>query len=996
MAKNNIQDEKVQEARRLISINEDARQYFFEKANDTWLKWLWENGFFDVFKEKAEDQSRFSFTMPELRYLARMVEFKPAVVAEIILDTPISQETFNPEVIDQFLRICGRLPGEHLPKIIEKIKTENWPALMQTFNQWGMEYGKMFESLDNSGCHKEILELASVVLNIREDWKTKPKEAYSDPTPFCLDNLSYSRVFHYLSNINENYIEDAINLSLSVLKNLTINVEEDKENPVIFERKDAYPLYRVDVFTVSVATEYHDSGRNDVQEVVALIKTLTERALTQRCNENAKAVYERHFKSLPDSWLMWRIRLFVLSLCPLELMPYLEDALFRIFREEHYSDLIRGAEYRKTLMRAFPLMDKDNQSRYVNLAKELFSYGKKEDTSSSLKQDGSRIFSVIAENLSKVQVTELVDSGFKIDPDYYVPTPIFQMGKGGFVSAKGPVTHEELQDIPVNKIVDNLKDTWSPTQLVEQDIQRDFLNPLNAKGMGDLIKNDVKNRLQEYLKYSIEFLDPKIIDMHYLYSLLSGITDAIDEKVETIDKADWDRLIALCLQIVKLGKTIPSEQLKHEERRNDTWLGRWNAVCNAMENLLEKILGSKDKNLGFEWQSHRADILSIIKFLFNYPDPVPKDEQIGSAKMTESIGFQDPVVIDPFTLAINSIRGQAFKLFVLAVELDTVEYGDSENARLSTDLKKLYESLLITEETRAIMFMFGHYLLFFYFKDKNWLKSNLDNIFPSDIEKKYLYLAAWEGYLTNNLYANIFKDEEFQSLYKRAIVMTEKEYPHQKHFTDPDEGVAQHLALAYLAIDFDSNNTLFDFFWANGNLTQHTAFVDKLGKAFITTKNTEATNFIKTNDKARRKLKDLWEWLLNNYPDPSVFDGIGFWINLDKGIFQAEELANYLKRTLELTDGYLQWNIGLKNTIIELAQEAPIETDEIVKLYLLEGGVRNKLNTFYFILQEEWEKVFDILYSTEVSKQATLSLINDLIKEGGSSFWPLKKVIEIG
>jgi len=996
MKKNQIQNEKVQKVKKLISFNEDARQYFFEKADDTWLKWLWQNSFFDVLKEKAEDPSRFTYRMPELRYLVRMAEFKPEVVTEIILDTPISDATFNPEVVDQFLHICGNLPGESLARLTGKIKTEKWPALMQTYNQWGMEYGTLFEILENSGCNEEILELASAVLNLRDDWKTKLKEEYSDPTPFCLENLSYSKVFHHLSNIDENYIENAIGLSISILKKLTINIEEDQETLVTFTRKDAYPLYSVDVFTVSLTAEYHDSGSDDVREVVALVKSLTERALMQDCKVKANAIFEQHFESLPDSWLMWRIRLFVLSLCPLELMPYLKDALFRIFREEHYSDLIRGAEYRKTLMRAFPLMDKDNRSRFVNLAKDLFSYGKKEDKDSLLKQDGSRIFSVIGDNLSFDQVTELVDSGFKIDPEYYVPTPVIQMGKGGFVIAKGPVTQEELQDIPVNKIIDNLKYTWSPTQLVEQDIQRDFLNPLNAKGMGELIKDDVKNRLHEYLVYSNEFLDPEIIDMHYLYSLLSGFTDAIDEKIEILGKADWEKLIALCLQIVLFGKTIPSEQLQYEIRGNDTWLGRWNAVCNAMENLLEKILGSKGKKLGFKWKSHRADILSIIKYLFEYPDPVPEDEQIRSAKMTESVGGQEPNVSDPFTIAINSIRGQAFELFTLAVGLDTKNNGGHENTEIIKDLKIMYETLLDNEETRAIRFMFGRYLPFFYYRDKNWLKSNLNKIFPTEKEKKYLYLAAWEGYITSNLYVDIFKDEEFQSLYKRAIVMTEKNYPHQKHFTDPDEGVAQHLAQAYMAINFDSNDTLFDFFWTNGNLTQHTAFVDKLGRAFITTKNTEATNFIKKNNKARRKLKDLWEWLLNNYTDPNIFDGIGFWINLDKEIFQAEELANYLRRTLGQTDGYLQWNVGLKNTIIELAKDAPIDTVEIVKLYLLEGGVRNRLNTFYFILQEEWVKVFDILYSTEVSKQATLSLINDLIKEGGSSFWPLTKVLESG
>ena len=291
MAKNKIQAEKVQEAKRLISLNEDSRQYFYEKADETWLKWLWKNGFFDVLKKKAEDPSRFSYRTPELRYLVRMAELNPEIVTEIMLDIPISVETFNPEVIDQFLHICSRLPGEQIAKLTGKIKIENWPALMQMYNQWGMDYGKMFERLEKSGHYEEMMVLASAVLDLRDDWETKAKDKYSDATPFCLTNLSYSKVFHYLSKIDEKYIEDAIDLSLSVFKKLTTFSEEDRETASVFRQKDRYPLYDVDVFTIGVRSEYRGSGRDDVREVVALLKTLTERVLMKHCNEKAKMIF---------------------------------------------------------------------------------------------------------------------------------------------------------------------------------------------------------------------------------------------------------------------------------------------------------------------------------------------------------------------------------------------------------------------------------------------------------------------------------------------------------------------------------------------------------------------------------------------------------------------------------------------------------------------------------------------------------------------------------
>ena len=992
MAKKKIIEDRVKEAQRLININEDSRQYFFEKADETWLIWLWENGFFDILKKKAEDPKRFSYRTPELGYLVRMTEHNPETVTEIILDIPVSDETLNPEVIDQFLHICGRLPGDQNAKLTGKIKSERWPALMQMYNQWGMDYGKMFESLEKAGYYKEMLELASAVLDLRDDLETKDIDNYLYTTPFCLTNLSYSKVFHYLSKVDGKYVEEAIDITLSILSNLTINFKLDREIASIFTHKDIYPLYDVDIFSIGVRSEYHGSGQDDVREVVALLRTLIERVLRQKCKKKAKLIYEEKYAVLPDSWLIWRIRLYTLCLCPSELMPQLKEALFRIFKTDRYSELIMGAEYKKALKKAFPLMEEDEQSRFVDLAKDFFSHGSDDEEVSLRIRHGERIFSVITGYLTDDQITELINVGFEIDHNYS-PAPLIGMGRGGMVKAKGPVTQEEFGNTPISTIVENLTSIWSPAKLIEQDTQRDFLNPLNAEGMGKLIIEDVKTRFEEYLEHSNEFLDRKNLDLHYLYSLISGLTNALDSRTAPLKKASWELVTDLCLRIIQSGNKKSKNHQNYEIDENDTWLGRWNAVYSEMTSLLRKVLGVKGGNLGFEWNSHRSDILSVIEFLFDYPDPKPEDESIDSAKMVMSVRGQEPIVSDPFTLAINSVRGQAFELFVSAVELDTKDHDGSEIIGFSRDIKNLYENLIYKEETRAIMFMIGRYLPTFFFRDKNWLESIMKAIFPKANEKKYLYLAAWEGYLTNNFYLELFEDENFQKLYQNAIVMNEKDYPHQKHFTNPDEGLAHHFALAYVVTDFGFENELFNYFWTDGIIDQHTEFVKKLGRFFISSENPRALKLIKDDENASKKLKAMWEWLLNNYPDSSIFEGIGFWIDLDKGIFNVNDLASYLAKTLGKTNGYLKWDVGLRENIVELAKNSPEDTVEIARLFLLEGGVRKGINSLHFILDEKWIEAFRVLYKRTATKQATLSLINFLIQEGGNYFWPLKEVI---
>ncbi|NQU84220.1 MAG: hypothetical protein HQ541_00515, partial [Mariniphaga sp.] len=49
-----------------LLINDDAKRFFFSQANEFWLDWLWENGFLDEIKQKADDITQYSYRMPEL------------------------------------------------------------------------------------------------------------------------------------------------------------------------------------------------------------------------------------------------------------------------------------------------------------------------------------------------------------------------------------------------------------------------------------------------------------------------------------------------------------------------------------------------------------------------------------------------------------------------------------------------------------------------------------------------------------------------------------------------------------------------------------------------------------------------------------------------------------------------------------------------------------------------------------------------------------------
>ena len=411
---------------------------------------------------------------------------------------------------------------------------------------------------------------------------------------------------------------------------------------------------------------------------------------------------------------------------------------------------------------------------------------------------------------------------------------------------------------------------------------------------------------------------------------------------------------------------------------------------------MQELLTEKDGLSLIDFRKYRDLIFSIVSYLLSCPDPSPEDEQIETAKSTtKSPRDADPMVSDPFTMAINAVRGRAFEAFVLFVYQDGRKLEKDDHAKIADDVKKLYESALEKEKTRAIMFMFGHYLPRFYFRDRDWIRYLLPQIFPQEPAMKDLYTAAWEGYLFNKLYEEMFFDPEIQKLYERGLALTDADYPRQKHFKEPDEGITEHLALAFMHCKkFGFGHSLFDAFWNMSNPELYANFVNFLGRSFVSGNSVSVHGLLKKEPESKERLRVLWNRLLENYENPKPFIKFGSWIDLDKEIFEPAWLAERTKKTLEKTKGGLDQEDKLTKSIVQLAQANPEDTLEIARWYLLEGGVRGKERQRLWLVRNEWFEALKILHDNPGTKSGTSILINKLIQEGGSIFWSLKEIVD--
>jgi len=995
----------IQAVSDLISKNSDAKQYFYTKADDNWLNFLWKNGFLDVIKEKAEDPTRYGYRTPELNYLVRVAEKKPAEVVDIMLSVEISKDNFNPEVVDQFLRICGSLPAENLARMVVKIRDGKWVQLMSVFNDWGFEYEKMFATLAENKKYDSLLVLVEAVLAVKtkEDFN-KNSQSYLADNPFYFKDLSYTKVFEHLVNVDNENAEKALELACQAMSEIIKLGDEKSDKKAVFDIEDMFSFYDVDFFTLDLKNERLRSDRENAKELAASIKKLAQKLIGDNCQNTDSVIsaYDKCFQNLPSCRSMWRLQLYVMSLCPNAFQNRLKQVFLRLFEVmeagKNYYEIESGTEYKKALKKSFGTFDSDYQREFIA---NVFQYfGKSLDDKKEEqwhKRDGWQILSSICDFLTEDEKNKCEEIfGNKCDSKFTPETSIGTM-RGGTVSPRGAISQEEFNKLTIVGIIGKLKNEWKPDVLHVQNTHDDFLNPLNAEGVGSQLRTDIAKRLQDYLANSSLFFDRDVLDEHYTYSFFRGIQEAI--KVDkTVAKAlDWDNLIEIMVIVVKSGKEKPFDYEKRERETYDSWLASWSGVHSSMTDVLQELLNENEGQPVIDFDKYRDKLFDIIEYLLSSPDPEPKDEELETAvSKTRLAGDKEEYqVTDPFTMAINTVRGRAFQAFVLFVYQDGKQFSKEDNVKIKDEVKAVYETVLRKENTRALMFMFGHYLPSFYFRDKDWIHGLLPQIFPADSEKQHLYLASWEGYLANNLYEEIFFVPEFQKLYERGLGLTGDEDSNRRYFKDPDEGIAVHVALAFIVYHsrFGFDDELFKKFWAK-DVERQADFISFIGRMFVSGDNARANEQLSKDAESRERLVKLWEWVLENHTDPKMFESFGFWINFEKNLFDPEWLAVKVKETLNKTQGALDWDYALVKNIDKLAEASPADTLEITRLVLLEGGVRGKKMRMPFIYDDVWVETLRTLYNASETKKATYTLIDDLIREGGSLFWEFKNIIE--
>jgi len=976
-----------------LLITSDSRQYFFSKIDHTWIKKLWDGGFLNIIKNKKEDETKYGYSTPEINYLVRVVESDPQGVTNIILspDTATTKDNFNPEVVDQFLRICGNLPTEQIKQIIDRKDISEWIRLVSKFGHFGFEFERMFEKLITDKEYAYIVKLANIVLCVKnKDEITKNEFGMSNDSPFYQNDLSYTKVLESLLTVDLEHAESALRITTETLSKIVELAGKSDDNEV-FDYKDSFSLFDVDFFELKYGEKKRISSRDDVRELVSVIKEFVDRIMGSNLIQvdHLRKIYETYFKNIPESSSVFRFKLYILSIHPNFFVKELEESLnrFKVEDNQSYVDVIGGAEYERALEKSFSKLSDEYKKNYVEEVIKFFKERDKKNKESDKKQNwhlryGSDILSSIYGYLEENDLVENIESeGFVLNPEHK-PEPRIIGGDFGLVNAKSSITLEELSKLDVKDIVARLKKDLSPKELIKLNNGDNFHDPINAEGVSRILQEDIKQRTQEYLDSSNLFFDIDKLDSHYTYSLFKGLEDVLKNKKQELDKYNFNKLFDLFQKFIDSDDDRILDSKKKEREIYDSWLANWENVNSAITDVLHSIM---DGNTSLDFNKYRNRLFSVIDYLLKYPNPSEENEKPKNATFTERDSVKDVVLVsDPFQMAINTVRGRAFQAFIMFI------YKDGK--RLKNDVKKLYLEVLKSEKTRSIMFMFGHYLSSFYYRGEDFIKENLNIIFPAE-DKPSLYLAAWEGYLSANVFKEMFEEVDFIKLYKKGINTSDIHENFRKYFKDPNEGVATHLALAYLVFGYEGE--LFELFWSDKTtLKQKGDFIHFVGSMFISGGNKEIDDLLNKNHEMKNRILKLWDLVLEKFPKKEILSEFGMWISLEKNIFDVEWLADHIKKTMILIDGDIDWEYGLTKTIIKLSEISPEDVIDITRHFFV-GGIESDNLRRHHHVDGEWSTALkNIFINGDIKiKNKIYDLIDELIEKGGSPFWVLKDVI---
>ncbi|TKG63764.1 hypothetical protein [Prauserella endophytica] len=683
----------VQLAMRYVQRGSDLSFFFDELSSPDWIDPLREEGLFDSPPppEISDDMARYPEWAPA-RYLARMATLSPERVASVILEIP---DTENPRIHDAFAEAALQMPAVVSARLVPQFV--QW-LLGQRSLLLPIHSAKLATRLASEGVVTESLRLASALLTI------DPPETLEGLVPRPIPRIGEHHFYDVVEELSGPFVEALGIPALEILREVLDDTLRFRSPPVGKPPFDDYSqIWRASLGVVERATDCAESLVNGVVHA-----TLT---LVRKDSDTANSV----LKTLSaGAWkIERRIALFAIAQAPQSFN--LELAASLVTRSDMINDEAYEDELKAAVSALWPRISLDRKYDYLTLVQNGPAVA--QDFRDRIGEDWGEYVSVwqlkrIASIFNDIpeEFGEWADTVSR-DRDLAALARPSVNASFSFVGPTSPLTADELSTLSIEDL-NRFLSSWEPTN--------EWGAP-SREGMGRILAAVVANNASRFADSANSFIGQQAV---YMGSLISGLKEAVSKGAQF----DWGQTLELCSWITEQGEISP--ELENGERETtESWRWVWMEVAR----LLAAAMSSTESN---PTKSFSPQISLILRRLAQHPDPgLETEARFGGDNM------------DPTTLAMNTVRGEAIRAITMYSWWETDGSGPIPGeirGVLATHADPDHDNSL------AVHSVFGFCLPILARLDPQWLQTLIPVIFPQRPDLLSYRNAAWDSYLQYN------------------------------------------------------------------------------------------------------------------------------------------------------------------------------------------------------------------------------------------------------
>ncbi len=849
--------------------------YFFEKlTNPKWLPMLTKRGFFRDpppidYRDTPEGTAIIFTPWPSSIYLNKMSVIEPEKVKNILNDI---SETNNPKVCSDLLEIASNLPKNELSDLFDKIKS--WISISEqsdyiVYNaslviKKFLEYNEMDAVISLT---KTLLEVHSVG---RESYKVGD-QTYTPPPDVKgrFDDWHYGRFMREdFKNISKMYPKESLLVACSLLNDfVTISYPDH----VSGERQ--YIDY---TYIERPAIEDNPQNRpwNSEGLCYFLVDAVRDTA-DAIISVNPHLLKEIVFLLENKKWSVFiRLSMYLISQAE---SPDSDILAHFLLNEKLFDSTDVNHEYFLLLTKHFSLLDFEDQKiiyGWIDKGPERkdISPEKKEYWQlKKLKQIENHLVSPWKEKLEELLSKH--NPPDRLDFESYIIE---------YPRSQSPFKAQQIVEMDTSEIK-KLIINWKPDSIntFVEESQHDFTYQ---------IAESIRLKPDLFLSMWKDFKEVRSI---YILTYVR----TFNELLRGGYLLGWETIIEFLQWAVS--------QTEETDQNND-----WRSIKSSAGSILET--GIKERTIPYKL---RSSVWNIINKLVQKSHSTDDHQNI----------TQEDFDKDYYSYAINTLSGYAIQV--------AIEYGlwiketeKSAGFDSISELKNVLEEAL-KDPSAQVISIFGRYLPWLFFLDKNWLQLNITKIFPTGQLSQKIYYAAWNSYL-------------LWSSFQIDIFILLLDY-YQKHVdslpgnqsnsivVSLEQKMAEHIVIMYLWKYVELQDKLFVDFWVKASDSLRGYTIEFIGRV-LRKDESGSREYIE-------RLVQMWNYRV------SVVESA-----LDKTVFH-EEISNFswwfvsgqFEKTWILNQFLYSLNYGSKvrahtmiaDQLVEKVDENPLEVlDILVKI----------------------------------------------------------------